>query len=453
MVKCTNQAMLRKVTHQKLQKNTEVTFNINEDLETCVTGNAGNYVAVLGANPSYNRFLRPDDAFNCGGSCVNTGTLMVEHDKDSKAGQTIKLEADATEFVAGVITFYLYAKADGEYTVDVKIADMTSTKFTNADQYTKKVTVEKGKEGFVPVHILLSELPTQVIGDGWKPGDVATLLDITVTLPQDVLGIGFSSYSVFDSIEEFMLNEVVKLGCLDEIASDLTIDAIESACASGGLDGNSVGFEYNVVAKALTPNFRKLSPLYNRGEKITGHDYISRTFDVREVEIEGTNYGYVQLAGLDTAECGRVGIQIDDSCNVADSEMKQVSINQPTVINERQFNILPDGRVLFHESLAGLKMVIAYPKIHNAEHYEINTKNLEGRHTQMIIPFEEQTSSSVAKHGRNVRRGNRVFNNVYVTSFPLTRNLEESSFSFTIVIHRDENENFAEEFILTDEIV
>lgn len=453
MVKCTNQTLLRRITNQKLQKDTEVTFNINEDLETCVTSNANNYIAVVGENPSYNRFLRPDDAFNCGGSCVNTGTLMIDHDKDSKAGQTVKLEGDATEFAAGVVTYYLYAPADGEYTVTTKIADVSSTKLTDADQYVNKVTVKKGEEGFVPVHILLSELPAEVVGNGWTPGDIATLLDVTVTLPQDVLRIGLSSYSVFDSIDEFMLNEVVKIGCLDEIASDLTIDAIESACASGGYDGNSVGFEYSIVGKALTPNYRKLSPMYQVGEKITGNEIVSRTFEVRSVTIEGRDYGYIQLAGLDTTNCGRVGIQIDDSCNVADSEMKQISINQPTVVNERQFNILPDGRVLFHESIVGLKVVISYPKIHNAEHYEINTKNLNARHVQMIIPFEEQTSSSNAKHGRNVRRGNRVFNNVLITSFPLTRNLEETSFSFTIVIHRDENENFGEEFILTDEAV
>ena len=124
-MKCKNEKLLAKIGKEKLTKTTEVDFTVLNPLDDCRRINARDYVASEGA-VEYNRYLIPDDKFNCyGDKCVNSGTLTIP--ANGKAVYRVPL--NALDTYLGVIAFY--AIASGKITV--KVSD-TKT-FTNADVY------------------------------------------------------------------------------------------------------------------------------------------------------------------------------------------------------------------------------------------------------------------------------------------------------------------------------
>lgn len=443
MAKCKNSALISKITTQKLDKRVEVDFAVLNDLDSCVKINTKNYVDYEGVSATFTPYSTPDDMFNClAEGCRNTGTLTVSGTADDTVSAEFSVLADATEFVGGIVTYYLKLPTAGEYAVKTEISDINETPVVNSDIYEQVIT--PNFEGFYPIVLDLSKTPSYESGEGWDVSESGIILKISVTAADETVIpiIGFSSISIFDSLEEFEVNDVVKLGCLSEIAGDLTADATDASCFGGGYDPSSVSVERTITAGQVTPNFWKLNPLMVKGDKEKG--WIINTVEqvVKETTINGVRYGYVQLSDMNTDECAFTKVTIADNCNVTDAELSRVSSPVVVDLNQKQFIVLDGnlttaadrGKVLFNSELIDEKVIISYPQTADVENFVATDEFMNERKVRMSFMLEQNDGVKIVY----------IYNNVLITSFPGTINNEETTFPFTISIQRDKDGRFFE---------
>lgn len=449
MARCKNDTLISKIGMKKLEKMMEVDFAVLTDIDSCVKVNTKNYIAYSGTTATFSPYKTPSDMFNClAEGCKNSGTLTVTNGVGLASGASFAVNADATEFVAGVITYYVHFPVAGTYDLKSTISDITDQNQANAYVYSKEITVQS--EGFYPVVLDLSKVPDEQKGTGWTASESGIILTLEANPSDDTVipNIGFSSIYVYDSIEGFEVNDVVKIGCIDEFSGDFTVDATDASCFGGGYDADSITIERTLTGKSATANYWKLNPLMSRGDQSTGWVIQTTERQVSETTIEGVRYGYVQLADMNMDECSFTLATMADNCNVTDSMLNRVNTPVVVSLNEKQFIVLDGtttaavdaGKLLFHESLIDQKVVISYPKKADAQHFVGNEDALEERRVRMSFT-QEQTDGI---------KQNYVYNNVLITSFPATLNNEETSFSFTISVQRDKNGNFYEMYQITE---
>lgn len=453
MARCKGDELLAKISINKLDKTMEVDFAVLTDLDNCIKANAKNYAGVINADSSvFYQYRTPPDMFNClAVGCRNGGTLMVTGDSARQMRVKYFLAYDATEIVAGVATMYYYFPAAGTYHVGITLSDAASETMLDSDYYEQPVIVSA--EGFHPVVFDFSKVPSLVSGNGWQATASGAYFMVGLRPAAQVAGApltwGISSFYFYNSIEEFEVNDVVKIACLTEISGDSTIDAVDAACWGAGYDPASVAIEKTITGGSVTPNYWKLNPLVSKGQKTDGWFIQSSSKEIAgPIVVDGLLYGYIQVPDMFTDECAFTTAAIADECNVTDSHLSRVSSPVPIDLNERQF-IVQDGkttaatdagRILFHPSRVGLKVVFSYPKASSVEHFVANDENVNARRTRMTYT-ETQTDGVKSVY---------IFNNVLVTSFPGSIGSEEPTFSFTISIQRDRNGNFYERFRITD---
>lgn len=407
MSKCKNDMFLGKIRMNKLSKETEVTFNVLDALPECRIIRANKVVNDVVVN--WARYDIPQNRFECEApACGNSGTAYVG------ANEAIYfVHGDATEWASGVITFYVKNATQ----VVVKVSDTKA--MTNADSYT--ITVgSAGADGFAPVVVDLSQTGTAV-GDGYTPSASGAFISITPTGSN----AGISSIGVYDSMDDFAINAVVKISCLSGIEGDTAIEAAEATCWDEGYDTSSdISLERTITGKLLTPNFNLLNPLLGKGNRTDGFEDVTVDMVVGE---DGT----FTISDAFAEECGFYGAMVADPCNITDSMLDLISIPVPVALTEKQYQIIEqaDGvkQFRFNTALAGKHVVVSYPRAVEIENWIADERNLNTRKVRMTVPY--CTSDGV--------RYVKVFNNVLITSFPEGITNEENEFEFTIAIRKD----------------
>lgn len=450
MGKCKNETIFNKVKTNKISVKDEIDFNVLTDLDTCVKIHTHNYANLIGAdNAVYNWFKRPDDVFNClADGCANSGTLQINGGAGTEVGAVFKVLADATDFYAGVVPYYLELPVADDYEVTTTFYDILDTTKTNTDVY--KQSIHAVRKQFVPVIIDLTVAPTETTGDGWKASEKGAVVEITVKPKTDttVSNVGISSIAFYEALSDFEVNDVVKLGCIDEISGSFDVDATDATCFGSEYDPDSVAIERTITAKAITPNDWKLNPLESRGEHTVGSMIVSVNETIQEKVIDGVRYGYVQVVDMYEEECGFTSAQVDEKCNVTDCMLSRVSSPIPVKIQLNQFQVLNSqytsedeaGLMLFSEELIGEEVNISYPRTVEVVEYRGNTENLEGKRVRM----------SFVKCVNDKVKYRIVFNKVLITSFPDTINKEETTYEFTVAIHKDSDGDFYKKYRIKD---
>lgn len=426
-MRCNIDALIKKVGVDKLTKEIEVSFALHHNLPDCKKINTRNYVAASdGDSLSYNSLKKPQNRFECfRKGCVNSGTLTLGAANDTV---TFKAQYDGTEYAAGAVAFYVDTTGVSAFPINVTFKISDTQTLTNADVYTREITAaEVTDDGFVPIVIDLAKTPTSVVGSGWTPGAVSF-----IQLSADKK-VGFSSISIYDSIDEFQTNDVVKVGCLSTVGGSFDVPSIASTCLNAGYDDSVDSFTYNVEGTTVTPNYWKLNPLIGKGTETEGFEIVT----VKKAAAADGSYAKVALSDLFQDECGYVTVQKAEECNVTDSFLYQVSVPTLVDLSEDQFQVIKnaDGTtdLFFNSSVAGAELLISYPR--NAEIVEevASSDNIGETRVRMTVPVD--TSDGV--------RYMYVFNNVLITSFPFTiNNTNETTFSFTITIQRDDDGYF-----------
>lgn len=418
MARCNNDTLLKKIGVQKLTQSTEVEFRIRKDLPDCRKIDTKNYEEVSGT-ASYNKYLRPENRFECGRKgCTTSGVLQMSAANDTAL---YKVNYDATEFANGVVTFYVYAQqANLPATVTFKIA--SDKALTNADVYTKTISAVMA-DGFAPVMIDLSQAPSSTEGDGWEASANGAYIQLSATK-----AVGYSSISFYDSIDDFEINDVVKLACLSTIGGTYDVDMIEAACQDSQYNDQVTSLSFPVTGTQVTPNYWKLNPMLEKGSRDKGF----KTITVEKTVGAG---GVIVLPDLDQTVCGFVAVQMADSCNVTDATLRQISAPQAVALDEGSFQVIDNGgvpEIHFNASLAGMKVLVSYPTPVDIEEYVANPDNLGSTHVSMITTHKTDDGVEYVT----------IFENVFVTSFPATITNDNTEFAFTLTIARDDDGNF-----------
>lgn len=424
-MRCGNEAVLNKIGLNALSQNTEVDFRLRKDLPDCRTINTRNFVAISAGN-SYNKYKKPKNAFECDRQgCVTTGTLSM-----AEAAETVSFRAawDATEFADGVVTFYVLpdaslTPADYPITLTFKIGNDS---FTNADVYTVTLTEDMAEaDGFIPVQINLGATPTSVEGNGWEPAATGAYIQLSA----DKLA-GYSSIGVYDSLDDFDLLETVTMSCLTTVGGTFDLEVVTQQCQEAKYNDDVQTLEFPVTGVQITPNFMNLFPMMRKGNRTTGYEMVNVT---RTIGADGK----ITLADVNQEVCGYITVQAADSCDV-DTYLHSSSINQ-TDIDDGHFIVdkKADGStdIVFNVSQAGQEVIVRYPRTAEIEETVANIDNLNSSQLSATIPYELKSKGGITKLLL-------VFDNVFITSFPITITNEENSFAFTLAIGRDSEGNF-----------
>lgn len=447
MGRCSNDDLLRKIGNKSYTKRTEVTFDVSKDIDRCVRVNARNPISVISSTEEYSQFLIPDDAFNCNAKgCRNTGTLIMSGTVDGEVSARYAVPYDAKEYYAGLVTYYAYFPVAGTYTVTTSISSIRDPEMANKDTYQEKITITE--PGFRPIIINFEEPPTGTTGSGWQADEAGAIIEVTFANddPEAIIQAGLSSFYFYDSVEDFEVNEVVKIACLTDISADLTVDASDATCFGSQYDPDSASIEYTVTGKALTPNYNSLNPMHGKSKRETGWFLTTDTRPVQETTINGIRYGYIQIPDISPDECGFVAVQLADLCNVEESQLHRVNSPVPININENQYIVLDGkitnindlGLILFNENLIGQDVIVSYPQHTDVKVKVFSDENINTVHTRMYIPFSWTDCSEKYYY----------FPNVLITSFPMGFSSSgdgEMEFSFTISIQRNNDGVFWEE--------
>ena len=171
-----NKIISDKLSVSKLTKTQEIDITIMSDIDSCLKINTRKFEKITGTASAYtSRTIAPDLINVCESfGCKNTGTLFItsketnaegaDGNKVHTSGAVFKALKNALDFAAGVVYYYVNVPQAGTYTITTKISDVLDHEMTNADEYTS--TLKADKEGFYPVQIDLSTVPTKVSGKG-----------------------------------------------------------------------------------------------------------------------------------------------------------------------------------------------------------------------------------------------------------------------------------------------
>lgn len=448
MSNCVGKLVSKKVSYDKVNKDTaEVAFTIMEDIDACakiITKRYATYGSVDGSGTLVSTYAKtkvPEDLLNICESfgCKNTGTLTVTNTATNATKgvyATFTSASDATEYMAGVMYFYLYAPSD---TVEVTISDITDEAMENADVY--KIAVSGDTTGqFIPVTVDLSKVPTSTTGDGWQASDNGVRVKIT-----DVNGtsVGISSISFFDSIEDLEGNEAIRLGCLTGVDGEDTIDALEETCSTAQYDETSPSIERTITFKTWTPNATLLNPFMHKSDETEGW-FFQTVRKTIPMSADNKGYGMIHLSDLYAEECGHIYVAIDDSCNITDSVLHRVNNPNLMSLNENQFQVITakqnpqrseliGGEIYFDESLIGKTVVISYPKeALEVETYHATTVGVNNRRVKMA--YTRQISDGVVEMYE--------YKSVLVTSFPMALSDSDSEAEITVSVQKDNNNDY-----------
>ena len=423
-MKCRNDIFMSKVGVNKLDKGQEVHFDVQRDLPDCKKINTKNYLSTVAATPNFNKFKTPANQFECMRvGCVNSGTLFNEG-----AATVYKINHDATEFAAGVITFYVMPPA-GAASANVKLSNTDA--FTDDWLWTIPLAdMSKGADGYVAVLVDMSKAPT-VEGAGYVPSATGAYVQIEIVPDdpaEDMSGVGISSIFIFDEMSDFELSSHVILSCLTSIDGTFDFEAAEATCFGGGYNTDDLSaFEKTVTGKALTPNFMLLNPMAKKNGEVETFDLVT----VQKVVESATDYGFATLLDMKQDECGFFSAGIADACDITESQLERLSIPSRVDVDEKHYQLIDNGdgttTVLFHKDLIGQTVNISYPKAVMAEEYEFTEDVIGDARVRMSYT---KTCSDGVKY-------RFVYNNVLITSVPDAVSQDETEFAFTISIQKD----------------
>lgn len=440
MSKCKNDIFMSKVGVNRITKQMEVDFDIQSNLPDCRKINASKYVSTEAETPSFNRYKTPVNQFECMRTgCVNSGTLYNE----GKA-TVYKAQFDATEFSAGVITFYAIAP-QSEASAVVKLS--SASDFADAWEYTIPLAdMSVGSDGFTAVVVDLTKTPT-VIGEGWTPSEVGAYISIEIVNADpeaDMSGVAISSIAIFDDIEDFATSTHVKLACLTSIDGSWDLDAAEATCLGNGgynLD-DFTGLDVTITGRAITPNYMKLNPFAKKGSAVTGWE--SETIEKTVEELQGTDYGYITIADMNQDECGFFSAMLADSCNIFDSQLDRLSIPSRIDVDEKHYQLIDNGdgstTVLFNKEHINAPILVSYPRTADVE---------EWVYTEDVVNDVRVRLSYVHEYNDGTKF-RFVFNNVLVTSFPLGITEDENEIALTLRIQKDSKGNIGYAYRILD---
>lgn len=423
MGRCNNAAVLAKIGQKKIDNNAEISFSVRRDLPDCRKIDAKK---AIGESLPYNRYQKPVNRFECDPvGCSTYGTATVA------TAAKYFAEFDATEFAAGVITFY--AKPSS-YPATATVTVSSESALTNADVYTVTLTQDmEMPDGFVPVLIDLAKTPSSESGSGWAPSASGAYINIAFSV-----STGLSTITVLDSIEDFETVATVKMACISSAGGSYDLSAVEEACREAELDDSLSTLSFPITCNLITPNWYLMNPMYEKGEQVEGFKPNTIKKTVEEYTVgEGADaktYGRVIVTDAHDTECRFWAAQIADECTPYESTLAELSIPFLADIDEGHFIVLRGAEVsvIFNAAHVGQEVLISYPQKADIEEFVFGTDEINSVRTSMTVPY---------CFDGNVEEVH-VYDNVLVTGFPFGLSNSATEVSFTITVTKKDGKFF-----------
>lgn len=424
-MRCNSEELFKLISNPKIGKDDELEYRAKRKLPDCRRISALKPVAVSG-DSTPNKYRRPENRFECNRKgCVNTGLLMLA---EANATATYKANFDATEFAAGIVTLYVRPDDNAEYPVTVTFKIGNEQGLTNADVYTATIT-EVGDDGFAPVVIDLSKAPASTTGDGWTPSQSGAFIQLSADKV-----VGYSSISIFDGIEDFETYFIIKMRCIDSAGDDASFNILEEQCQEVKLDENVNTGTFSVTANMVSANYGQANPMYGKGTNTEGFQIATTKKTVESYVVDGTTYGKITLPDANQAECQRIAVQVADDCEA--TMLTALSIPTLIDVDEGHFLVIDstDGTtdIIFNAEHVGKDLLVSYPQLADVEESVYSTDFLNDTEGSLTWTRYQEDGSKIV----------RVFDNVFVTGFPMNQTREGTTFNFTFTYARDTNGNF-----------
>lgn len=426
-MKCKNDAFMRMVGTEKLDKKVEVDFDVQRYLPDCNKINARKYVQTAAENVSYDAYKIPANRFECmNPNCVNSGTAYIG------TAKTVYRAVGGEDFSAGVITFYV---TGGVTSVEVTLSD--TVEGTNAWKYTVTPGAV-GADGFAPVVVDLSQTPENV-GEGWTPSEGSVYIGITLTGGSDQ---GLSSIAIFDDMEDFQTSTHVKMACLTTVDGSWDLEVAENACFANNYNyTENRSFEKTITGTKMTANHWRLNPMYKRGSATEGFDIVT----VERTVKSGSGYGIIAIDDMNQNECRFFSMMLADSpCVVGEAQLEKLNIPMAVALDQKHYVLVDAGdgvtNVMVNADHIGKKVLISYPKLVDVEEFVISDDGIN----------EIRTSMSYVRKYTDGYKYRFVFNKVLVTSYSDALSEEEGEFSVTLSIQKDENGVYGHAYRIID---
>lgn len=403
MGRCSND-IFRKVSVKNINtEDYEIELSVLTNLPECKKVNTKFLTSSVEDSLSYyNSNLIPENKYECyRQGCINGGTEMFKIvGGKTKCGAIYKAAYDAIEWSLGVITMYVYAEA---YPVNVLVDICDDDTFTNKDTYTITLNEKDFDEKhFAPVTIDLVDA-AGATGTGWAPSTKGAYIKISADKD-----FGLSTISIFDSIEDFDVNNVVKLGCVDKIDGTIDVPVIDKVCGNSQYDSSSVkGFERTFTVHIATPNFWMLNPLLSKSDDFMGSTPVTIA---KTATLEG-NYAVIEVPDARNEVCTFYSAQIEGGCNVLDDTLQLISIPTLVDIDNFHFQVIKQDngvKFYFNKEFADRSILISYPQSCEIVRREAKKSNIG--ETRCIARYTK-TMSDDEKYIITLR-------NVLITSFP-----------------------------------
>lgn len=428
MGRCTED-VFNKISYKNIKSNGnfEVDFTVQDNLQSCKKVNTKYPVSQVEDCPAYyDRNLIPDNVFECNRQgCVNGGTykFTLETGK-TLCGGVYRANYDALEWLGGIVTFY--AKIEADTTVKFEISDTDA--FTNSDTFTFNLKfADADFNGFIPVVVDLLHGTLTEKGTGWEATTSGAYIKITGDK-----SFGVSTITIFDEIEDFDVNDTVKIGCVQSIAGDNNLDVIEKKCASAQYSNDITGIEVTVSGNTATPNYWLLNPRLRSTTDFLGSINVTDEKTVVAETINGRDYGVIEVPDAYGFECMYYGAQISgEGCSVTEDTLVRSNIPTPVSLDIKHFQVIKQDngvKFVFNKDLVGSAMLISYPQQVEIERQEA-TKDAVG---------ERRTTMRYTKETSDGEKYIYTYKNVFVTKFPENiNNSDENTFEFTLNIQPD----------------
>lgn len=424
---CKNDAFMKMVGVEKLDKKVEIDFDVQRFLPDCNRINARKYVSSAAENVTYNGYKIPTNVFECMNfGCVNSGTAYIGTSK------TVYKAVGSENFSAGVITFYV---TGGVTKAEVTLSDTAAG--TNAWKY--EVTPGAvGADGFAPVVVDLSQTPTEV-GTGYTPSEGNVYIGIALSGGSNQ---GLSSIAIFDDMEDFQTSTHVKMGCITSVDGSWDLEVAENACFPNNYSySENRTFEKTISGTKITANHWRLNPMYKRGSATEGFDIVT----VERTIQSGSGFGTVAIDDMNQNECRFFSAMLADSpCVVGDAQLEKLSIPMSVGIDQKHYVLVDAGEgvtnVIFNAEHIGKKVLISYPKLVDVEEFVLSDDAIN----------EIRTSMTYVKKYTDGYKYRFVFNKVLVTSYSDALSEDENDFSVTISIQKDEQGVYGHAYRIVD---
>lgn len=397
------QGCMPKLTHPmygyaKQNKNEIIGVRVSEKINYYTELSTKNYREITkGEFQSFDALTTPEDMIRCNEkACHMTGTLYVKP-VEGEATVTYDIRGDYTK--AGFGFHYLYVTFLGSdtVTVEAKVSDLHDVEGKNSYTYAVELTGAGLATDVFQVAQFDFANPLSIksqTGTGWIPSEDGIHVEYTIkhkdkadALVKEPFGI--SSIKTIACKNELHKSDNVLISCLESFTHGISLGASDARCFGSGYDPSSTEITTSISGATRSLNDFWLNPLESKGGTIVAGIPTTRVFTVKGKTVNGTEYGYIELADL-YPTCNSVIISLGENCNGVYLEPLQVPSVTPVDHNEfvaiSNVKAQDFGTVYVNKKYINREVLVTYDAEKEVEHFEANEDRLDSFEAEFTVP-------------------------------------------------------------------